>query len=1246
MMLPSQTNLTAGVLRRFRIALAIGSVLIVMRPSDARAQIHTPHDHIPHFAANPTIRSASAGAWSSPATWIPARVPGPGDIVSIAHAVTFDSMAGDVDVIGIETGASLRFATAQPTRLKVATLMVLPGGRLEIGTPANPVHPSVTAEILIRNKPLDLGIDPDQYGTGLLSIDGIVTMHGAPKAPTFVRTAVEPRAGHTTLAVAQPVFGWNVGDRILVPDTRQVPTQHWFDPSYPLHMEERTILAISGNSQTLTLSSPLAFDHRGARDADGTPTVLPNGIRLLPHIANLTRNVVIRSENPSGTRGHTLYTSRSDVRIHYVQFQDLGRTRAVALDQTTNHIGRYPVHIHHVRGPANPTNTGYQFVLLGNAVNDSLKWPIAVHGSHFGLVRQNVVFGGSQLTGAGIAIEDGTETENLFEENFVASIRGHVNPRLSEPGTADGTTAGSAGECFWAAGFNNRLVNNVATGCRNTVQQIVSGPGFKFIVQAGPYTARNPLVRGADMADPAQTVAVTPQNQPLLEFRGNEVYGLAADGMTVWHVGTNGYDVNWGMSETLIQDFRVWHTYEAAIWNYPANRMVIEGLVYRIDPSAGIIWWPSAVTSGDYRDAQLTVRGGSIHAGSITAGMIDPLGTVRFENIDAVTHDPAFQFETPATPGSGADRPPSGVTIILRGNTIRPWPGRPMVTIQMKHDLSRANNQPNDKYEVFVYDYQGQPGNDFRVYFGVQASQPLYGGFAPCTDTTTHPEILGIVCSITGTPPPAPPPPTNPNLVTNGDFSNGLTDWQLFSTPTPSDIVSAVAGGILHFYRAEPSAGAVNQAVVFQSRSVAFGSDEPMLAQFDLGNSSSVRKRISIVLHNGQFNDLSVCTFWLAPHAPLRTYRMQMHTTQSWPGATIGFYAASTGSHGGYYLVDNVSLHAAPTQSAARTDCVDPTAPAPPGGAASANLVFDGGFSGPVPGSWVVFGQMVWQVMSGTFAFHRPTAATPAGAVLQATGQPMAAGQILTANFRLGNSSSVRKRVTAVLHDLDFTDLSVCTFWLAPGQAPSPYTMRTFTTEAWTDATVSFYVATVGVESWIMLDDVTLQRTPSTATVGTECHEPGSIVMFNSPASINGIASHAGGAPPVARGPRRQAPGPADTRVQAETLPGRVLAMEPMAGEIAALSLDEIIDLTQATTARLSFQSRLRGSSSAQVQVSTDGITWATIAVVQPSDATESVMVNLDAFAGLLVQVRFVMAPDQAPEAVESWQIADVLISR
>jgi hypothetical protein len=201
--------------RRFACVIAITTICLLGRGLALAQVIHTPHDHVPNFAATPTIQSVADGGWSVPSTWTPARLPQPGDIVRVAHTVTYDSITGDVEVIGIDSGGTLRFAINQTTRLRVSTLLVLPNGTLEVGTASGPVAASVTAEIIIKDTPLNPSTDPDQYGTGLLSIDGTVTLHGAIKSPTFVRTASEPRAGQTTLSLGQAVAGWLVGDRVF-----------------------------------------------------------------------------------------------------------------------------------------------------------------------------------------------------------------------------------------------------------------------------------------------------------------------------------------------------------------------------------------------------------------------------------------------------------------------------------------------------------------------------------------------------------------------------------------------------------------------------------------------------------------------------------------------------------------------------------------------------------------------------------------------------------------------------------------------------------------------------------------------------------------------------------------------------------------------------------------------------------------------------------------------------------------------
>ena len=63
-----------------------------------------------------------------------------------------------------------------------------------------------------------------------------------------------------------------------------------------------------------------------------------------------------------------------------------------------------------------------------------------------------------------------------------------------------------------------------------------------------------------------------------------------------------------------------------------------------------------------------------------------------------------------------------------------------------------------------------------------------------------------------------------------------------------------------------------------------------------------------MLIIDSDFSDITVCTFWLAPGAPLRTYTMRTHTTKAWTNAAIYFYAATKGQDGGFYQLDNVSL--------------------------------------------------------------------------------------------------------------------------------------------------------------------------------------------------------------------------------------------------------------------------------------------------------------------------------------------------
>lgn len=335
------------------------------------------------------------------------------------------------------------------------------------------------------------------------------------------------------------------------------------------------------------------------------------------------------------------------------------------------------------------------------------------------------------------------------------------------------------------------------------------------------------------------------------------------------------------------------------------------------------------------------------------------------------------------------------------------------------------------------------------------------------------------------------PAASGPNLLTNSDFSSGGSGWQLYSTPDNSYVSAAVVNGVFQFTRVPPPAGTSNSATVFQNTGQAVPSGTSLLALFALGNSSSVRKRISVLVLDHDFSDLSVCTFWLPPNLPLKGYSMRTHTTKAWTNASIYFYAATEGSNGGAYRLDDVALQVQPDGPVTSTSCLDPLTAFGGIDPTGPSLLVNGDFGTGTLAPWGLFGTITQRIAGGVFEFIRESNAPPSGVVVQATGQTMYSGELMSATFQLGNSSPVRKRVTVILHDSDFSDLSACTFWLAPGQPLSSYVYRTYATKAWTNAMISFYPATTDSLQWIRLDNVTLQRTPSTVIAGTHCIEPG-----------------------------------------------------------------------------------------------------------------------------------------------------------
>src|SRR5262249_28354831 len=134
------------------------------------------------------ISSTSAGDWASSSIWDAKRVPSTSDWVTVKHAVTWTS--GDITC----------------WTLHVSSAGSLTGNFSGTGS---------THTIILTNKSY---VDTAQFDTGII-VQGALTLTGKTK-DAWLRMTTELSSNSTTVILSSTPVGWNVGDKIVIPDTR------------------------------------------------------------------------------------------------------------------------------------------------------------------------------------------------------------------------------------------------------------------------------------------------------------------------------------------------------------------------------------------------------------------------------------------------------------------------------------------------------------------------------------------------------------------------------------------------------------------------------------------------------------------------------------------------------------------------------------------------------------------------------------------------------------------------------------------------------------------------------------------------------------------------------------------------------------------------------------------------------------------------------------------------------------------
>lgn len=457
----------------------------------------------------------------------------------IVPASTVTTLPSDATYgcIEVHSGGRLRADRTRNTTTRFIDLIVLPGGMLDMGTVADPIACSIAVDLIVRDAPIDTAKDPFQWSHGLVNF-GAQTRVGCEKT-AFVRATSDLAAGASTITLDQVPIGWAVGDELLFPDT-DMPDITKQGNDYTMRRES-TVKIAAINGPTVTLSKGLDFAHHTILDVTGAMV-------LRPRVANLTRNIVIRSENPDGTPGHTAdIGSGATWDIRYNRFADIGRTTVDPLNDTTvdpsdghvmhvgtNERGRYAEHHHHVGSC--PTCADVGNVLVGRGqfptINRGSKGGLVLHNTSDTLVKDNVVI---DFAGAGFVTEDGYEVRIRFLHNLAAYNFGHGFDVQGNVFDSAGNLARNCPFCdgtgFWLRGIvdmtfeGNEAWNNFISG-------------VNFFNQQQP-DSRYPSRPGGMPDTPLKHF----EDQPL-SVRDNVTAANLSSGLEIWGVKQFPY-INW-----------------------------------------------------------------------------------------------------------------------------------------------------------------------------------------------------------------------------------------------------------------------------------------------------------------------------------------------------------------------------------------------------------------------------------------------------------------------------------------------------------------------------------------------------------------------------------------------------------------------------------------------------------------------------------------------------------------------------
>jgi|GEM_PF-6700736 len=327
------------------------------------------------------------------------------------------------------------------------------------------------------------------------------------------------------------------------------------------------------------------------------------------------------------------------------------------------------------------------------------------------------------------------------------------------------------------------------------------------------------------------------------------------------------------------------------------------------------------------------------------------------------------------------------------------------------------------------------------------------------------------------------PADANQNLVRNGNFSAGHSQWTFV---VPGEVAYEVRNGILYLIR---NTNSPNYAAAYQDLNYSLNANSPIELTLDLGNTSNVVKQVKVAVQPMSWTGAFQCDFTLLPHTPLRRYVIRGLATVPFPNTRLAIYPNPADSTPDI-MVDNISLQYRPDIGVGATECIAPAD-------ANRNLVRNGNFSaGHSQWTFVVPGEVAYEVRNGILYLIRNTNSPNYAAAYQDLNYSLNANSPIDLSLDLGNTSNVVKQVKVAVQPMSWTGAFQCDFTLLPHTPLRRYVMRGLATIPFPNTRLAIYPNPADSTPDIMVDNISLQYRPDIGIGATECIAPADANQF------------------------------------------------------------------------------------------------------------------------------------------------------